>query len=388
MAKRKDPSLEDGLAALPRWAGVALAARCARRIQPLFAAAWPGVTLNRVARVDRGITVAEQAAAKGGAAAVPRTAGDSANSVSYCASEAEDAGKADAVAPVLAWAATYAALAAAEMEGSRRTSWVSNAVAYGHLWPAGPKLSKVLRQEITRDWERLRDAFRREAWTDETPVPPDFFGPLWAAGEPAVWDQFLRKLQQPSPAKGKKGKPAPATKKPPVGPLRYEPDSFAGPLDRAHVAAVGASLGRRFDPDYLRHLARYHGGVPGKRFFPTANNVKVIERFLCMIPDPVADERHGWHDVEVVFDQLEDRLGDDEETYLVPFAALFGGDFLCFDYRSGDPPRVVAWDHEASEPGKPATEEVAAGFAEFLKTLRDDEGVPPEAPRRKARPGK
>src|SRR5262249_5648999 len=161
-------------------------------------------------------------------------AGDSANSVSYSASEAADAGKADEVAGNPASAATYAALAAAEKDASRRTSWVSNAVGFGHLRPAGPKLAKALREEITRDWERLRDSSRREGWTDETPVPPDFFGPPWANGEPAAWQTFLRKFQSPGPASAKKGKAGPpASKKTPVGPLRYGPDSLAGPLDRA-----------------------------------------------------------------------------------------------------------------------------------------------------------
>jgi hypothetical protein len=374
MAKRARSSLEQQLAALPRWAAVALACRCARRIQPLFAAGWPRVTTQRAARVDRAIQAAESAAAKGGTAIIPRSAGNSANSVVHQASEAEEKGQAHSVASVAASAATYAALAAAEKNVSTRSSWISNAVGCGHVYPAGPQLAKALDAEINCDLKRLLQAARQQGWTDETAVSLDFLGPLWAKGEPPVWHALLGKLQKPSFAVAKKEKKEKrTTKKPPVGALQYDPDSFAGPLDRSLVAKVGKSLGHRFDPAYVRHLVQHHGGQPGKRYFPTSNNVKVIERFLCMLADPSKNKKHGWFDVGVVADQLEDRLGGDENPDLVPFAALFAGDFLCFDYRHGEPPRVVVWDHECSRRGRPRTEEVAANFTEFLELLTSEE---------------
>jgi hypothetical protein len=49
---------------LPHWSRVAFAARCARRVQPLFTEAWPDAAPARVAAVERAITLAEQSAAE------------------------------------------------------------------------------------------------------------------------------------------------------------------------------------------------------------------------------------------------------------------------------------------------------------------------------------
>jgi hypothetical protein len=37
---------------------------------------------------------------------------------------------------------------------------------------------------IRRDFELLRHTAKGEGWTDDTPIPPEFFGPLWAEGTP------------------------------------------------------------------------------------------------------------------------------------------------------------------------------------------------------------
>ncbi|MEM9065772.1 MAG: hypothetical protein AAGB51_09820, partial [Planctomycetota bacterium] len=56
------PSKEE-LRTLPRWALVAYAARCARRVQPLFKASWPDAPAEHVEAVDKAITLAERSAA-------------------------------------------------------------------------------------------------------------------------------------------------------------------------------------------------------------------------------------------------------------------------------------------------------------------------------------
>jgi hypothetical protein len=63
-----------------------------------------------------------------------------------------------------------------------------------------------------------------------------------------------------------------------------------------------------------------------------------------------------------VWSQIEGRLND----YLCPFAALFAGDFLCFEYGDSD---TVLWDHEKSEEDSPVVIEVAPDFISFLKLL-------------------
>lgn len=40
---------------------------------------------------------------------------------------------------------------------------------------------------IRRDFNRLKKLARKEKWTDETPVPPDVFGPMWPEGVEPYW---------------------------------------------------------------------------------------------------------------------------------------------------------------------------------------------------------
>ena len=58
---------EEALLGLPRWARVAFAARCARRVQPLFAG-WPRASEKNVAGIDGAIATAEKTAGSGGSA--------------------------------------------------------------------------------------------------------------------------------------------------------------------------------------------------------------------------------------------------------------------------------------------------------------------------------
>jgi hypothetical protein len=155
--------------------------------------------------------------------------------------------------------------------------------------------------------------------------------------------------------------------------LGYDPSSLLGPLDIRRMEKFqkyisGANEQQlEFDPAYLRHLAKYHGGRPKKRwFFSAKENDYVIERFLNFI-DPKSDDVLGEYNVEVTWGMICDRLND----YLIPFALLFAGNFLCFDYEGGGRPKVVVWRHEDSREDSPATEFVAANFDEFLTKLRE-----------------
>jgi hypothetical protein len=40
---------------------------------------------------------------------------------------------------------------------------------------------------IRRDFVRLRRLAKKEKWTDETPVPPEVFGPMWPQGVEPYW---------------------------------------------------------------------------------------------------------------------------------------------------------------------------------------------------------
>mgnify|MGYP002624264043 CR=1 FL=1 len=56
--------------------------------------------------------------------------------------------------------------------------------------------------------------------------------------------------------------------------------------------------------------------------------------------------------------------------FLMPFADLFAGDMLCFDFSKPGRPKIVVWLHEKSPPDEPPeTEFVAENFDEFLAML-------------------
>jgi hypothetical protein len=156
--------------------------------------------------------------------------------------------------------------------------------------------------------------------------------------------------------------------------LGYDPSSLVGPLELQRVRKLEKYLQDSempvvFDTSYVQHLYKYHGGVPKKRCFQTVEgDEQVIDRFLNFV-DHKADEENGGYNVGVVWTLIEDRLND----YLVPFAALGGGDMLCFDYHPSGRPSVVVWRHEESRQDRPVTEFVAANFDDFLLKLYDAE---------------
>lgn len=126
-------------------------------------------------------------------------------------------------------------------------------------------------------------------------------------------------------------------------------------------------------PDFVEFLQYGNGGQPKKSVIPYKNGNLVIERFLPLMDEPDSDELNGQYDMSVVETQIGERLTDDPDLIgckIIPFAALFAGDFLCFDYREDEKnPRVVVWDHEQSEEFSPYVELVAASFTDLAKIL-------------------
>lgn len=50
---------------------------------------------------------------------------------------------------------------------------------------------------IRHDFELLFHASKAENWTDDTPVPPEFFGPMWPDGPPEGWPETA--MPEPDP---------------------------------------------------------------------------------------------------------------------------------------------------------------------------------------------
>jgi hypothetical protein len=130
----------------------------------------------------------------------------------------------------------------------------------------------------------------------------------------------------------------------------------------------------KLPPEYVAVLKVGNGAIPEKNLFVQAGRERLIERMLCLLEKPSSDDVNGWADITVVMTQLDCRLIDDEELVgmnVIPIAVLFGGDFLCLDYRADiKTPVVAVWDHEQSEEFQPQLEKVADSFRQFDGLLR------------------
>lgn len=153
--------------------------------------------------------------------------------------------------------------------------------------------------------------------------------------------------------------------------LQYDSDSFAGPFQEDRLlkfqeylnATSSATIA--FDPAYIDHLRRFHGGIPGKRFFKTASGMgHAIVRFLNFA---ACEHVLGDYGVNATWSSLAERFGDT----LIPFAELFAGDYLCFDHSRSTVSRVVVWLHEESREDAPCVEPVADTFEQFLAMLSE-----------------
>ncbi len=193
MTKGKTSRLDrEAIVELKRCARIALAARCSRRVQPLFASAWPGAPKQHLRAVDNAITLAEYTAAYPvqADALAAHTVFAAANSNADDARAANDAFAAanDANAPANA---ANAAFAAANAANTALAANDANAAANAALaaFAAANATFAAANAVGRRDYELLLAVQELEEWTDETPVPPEFFGPLWPQSEPEGWPE-------------------------------------------------------------------------------------------------------------------------------------------------------------------------------------------------------
>jgi len=180
------------LAKLPRWAIVAFAARCAIRVRPLFEATWPEAPESYGRIVDRAIAAAASASETAGST----VGADIANSAYRVAAtnEYRDA----ASGANVAYAACNAASAARAARAASNINSVTHAAhAYADATTAVSNsflrfrydynVSENFLYAVRRDYDLLLACATEEKWTDDTPVPQAFFGPLWALGEAPDW---------------------------------------------------------------------------------------------------------------------------------------------------------------------------------------------------------
>ena len=190
-----DIPTKEEIAKLPLWAQVAFAARCARRALPVFEV-WEGATPQQIESLKWQVENAEST--------IPNTSypdrrsalavalnGEDDLSDAYGAvkNAAHDAPKAYVYATAAtAAAAAYTAAAYAAAKAADSTTPNAAMAVINTTYEAAYAAAKAATAKAVRaDFDRLTSAARRESWTDDTPVPPEFFGPMWPDGEPEGW---------------------------------------------------------------------------------------------------------------------------------------------------------------------------------------------------------
>ena len=157
--------------------------------------------------------------------------------------------------------------------------------------------------------------------------------------------------------------------------MKVKEDSIILPLpDDGIISSFQEYCRVELPEEYKEFLKVNNGAIPQTRTFNQGSREYLIERFLCLLESPESDETYGWYDLEVVLSQIDTRLTDDENLVganVIPFAALFAGDFVCLDFRENTKPSISVWFHEESDDFKPVTIKVAESFSEFLKMLRE-----------------
>ncbi|OAB45512.1 cell wall assembly protein [Paenibacillus glacialis] len=129
----------------------------------------------------------------------------------------------------------------------------------------------------------------------------------------------------------------------------------------------------KFPTAFIEFIKKSNGGIPVTNKFILSQNECVVERFLCILDNPKESEL-GDYDISVVLTQLDERLTDNGELIgdeLIPFGALFGGDFVCLDYTVSQEPTICIWYHEESEELAPVIEKIADNINEFFEMLSE-----------------
>lgn len=185
------------LASVPLRALVALAARCARRVQPL----WGDLDAEKQAQLERAVEIAEGVAggtrpaldarrpdgvrisdwsAKRPDYAAWRTSSGVAIYALACA--CCETSQEAAVAATLALRETHFAAGGDAGDLAEAESRVEDAFS-------APRDSSLRRTALAvrRDLEHIVELAAKQGWGDETPVSPEEFGALWSLGTPNPW---------------------------------------------------------------------------------------------------------------------------------------------------------------------------------------------------------
>lgn len=178
-----NPEVEIDVASLPHWARVAFAARCARRVYPLFSECWPRAIPRRSNAILNAIQLAERSSAEGRAveglesaiAETVVTAGAALRSLYGFASDEPAPNSADS-ATIASFVSHVAGKAATAARSAPDDSTMPAMEAHSFAQDAATSASAIsCLIDIEHDFAKLHRAAVRGKWTDQDVVPPTVF---------------------------------------------------------------------------------------------------------------------------------------------------------------------------------------------------------------------
>lgn len=169
---------------IPQWARVAFAARCARRVQPLYRTSLPpDLSAQQANEIETMIAAAEAAARHG----QPNPRADHWHSPGIF--EAPGPRGEDEQAHYIR-AAAHAAVWATKPQEHGSGITLNAASIAAHSADTAAQIAQTEQMNRAAQWADLvllRELSASERWTDATPVPVDLLGPLWPNGLPDWW---------------------------------------------------------------------------------------------------------------------------------------------------------------------------------------------------------
>ncbi len=171
----------DQISALPRWARIAFAAHCARRVLTLCQTPGAWLSDKQIAAIERAVQMTEDAAAH---AEQPSPDARAVAARAACAASEYATNAAAARAGYAAAYAAYAYAYAGESDCYIGSAAEYAAFAYAIGYAYIPRAGSDIAQAMQHDLNHLAMVAEEQNWDDGTPVSPDFFGRLWPHGEP------------------------------------------------------------------------------------------------------------------------------------------------------------------------------------------------------------
>lgn len=113
--------------------------------------------------------------------------------------------------------------------------------------------------------------------------------------------------------------------------------------------------------DYIECASKNDASYPSPDRFSVNGKIEVFNNLISLNTDMETN-------IISVYENVKDKIEDN----IIPFGDDPFGNLLCFDYRNGDNPTIVFWEHERAAQDKEAALLFASkSFTELLGMLKE-----------------